>query len=118
MPPLRPRSATGRNHSDWAEPFRSSTAIIRWSARPAPEFAEETPGTLLTVDASYLQDWLLSAEDENWRVDAGSGGPSRAFADIGSHLVDLIEFITGERIMFRGRDDEENRPPLAEAVPR
>lgn len=56
-------------------------------------------GTLLTVDASYLQDWLLSAEDENWRVDASSGGPSRAFADIGSHLVDLIEFITGEHIM-------------------
>lgn len=56
-------------------------------------------GALLTIDASYLQDWLLSAEDDNWRVDSGSGGPSRAFADIGSHLVDLIEFITDERIM-------------------
>src|SRR5699024_581570 len=41
-------------------------------------------GALLTVDASYLQDWLLDPDDENWRVDAGSGGPSRAFADIGS----------------------------------
>ena len=56
-------------------------------------------GALLTIDASYLQDWLLSAADDNWRVHAGSGGPSRAFADIGSHLVDLIEFITDERIM-------------------
>ncbi|MCF2586340.1 Gfo/Idh/MocA family protein [Brevibacterium sp. UCMA 11752] len=56
-------------------------------------------GALLTIDASYLQDWMLSADDDNWRVDAGSGGPSRAFADIGSHLVDLIEFITDERIV-------------------
>lgn len=56
-------------------------------------------GRILTVDAGYLQDWLLGAEDDNWRVDAGSGGPSRAFADIGSHLVDLIEFVLGERIV-------------------
>lgn len=55
-------------------------------------------GTLLTVDAAYLQDWLLSAGDENWRVESGRGGPSRAFADIGSHLVDLIEFIVDDRI--------------------
>ena len=55
-------------------------------------------GALLTVDASYLQDWLLDPDDENWRVDAGSGGPSRAFADIGCHLVDLIEFIAGQTI--------------------
>ncbi|KRA24269.1 oxidoreductase [Microbacterium sp. Root61] len=55
-------------------------------------------GTLLTLDCSYLQDWLLEAGDENWRVDAAQGGASRAFADIGSHLVDLIEFVTGDRV--------------------
>ncbi|RBP65117.1 putative dehydrogenase [Brevibacterium sanguinis] len=55
-------------------------------------------GAILTVDGSYLQDWLLDAEDDNWRVDSAAGGPSRAFADIGSHLVDLLEFVTGERI--------------------
>jgi predicted dehydrogenase len=55
-------------------------------------------GRLLTVDAGYLQDWLLSADDENWRVESARGGPSRAFADIGSHLVDLIEFIVDDRI--------------------
>lgn len=55
-------------------------------------------GTLLTISGSYLQDWLLSQSDDNWRVDSVSGGRSRAFADIGSHLVDLIEFITGARI--------------------
>lgn len=56
-------------------------------------------GRVITVDAAYLQDWLLGADDENWRVDADSGGPSRAFADIGSHLVDLIEFVLDERIL-------------------
>ncbi|MGC2939038.1 MULTISPECIES: Gfo/Idh/MocA family protein [unclassified Brevibacterium] len=61
-------------------------------------FREGQAGTLLTVDAGYLQDWLLGSGDENWRVESERGGPSRAFADIGSHLVDLIEFIVGDRI--------------------
>lgn len=55
-------------------------------------------GRLLTVQGSYLQDWMLAAEDDNWRADAAAGGPSRAFADIGSHLVDLIEFVAGDRL--------------------
>lgn len=63
-------------------------------------FREGQAGTLLTVDAGYLQDWLLGSGDENWRVDSERGGPSRAFADIGSHLVDLIEFIVDDRISF------------------
>ena len=55
-------------------------------------------GTLLTIHGSYLQDWLLSETDDDWRVDSAVGGPSRAFADIGSHLCDLVEFVTGDRI--------------------
>jgi predicted dehydrogenase len=55
-------------------------------------------GTVLTIHGSYLQDWLLTGDDDNWRVDERSGGRSRAFADIGSHLVDLIEFVTGDRV--------------------
>ena len=55
-------------------------------------------GPLLSISGSYLQDWLLDSGDDDWRVDASTGGPSRAFADIGSHLVDLIEFVTGDRI--------------------
>ena len=46
----------------------------------------------------YLQDWLASDEVENWRIDPKLGGPSRAFGDIGVHWVDLIEFVTGQRI--------------------
>jgi predicted dehydrogenase len=61
-------------------------------------FQNGEAGRLLSVKASYLQDWLVGAQDDNWRVDAAAGGPSRAFADIGSHLVDLVEFVTGDRI--------------------
>jgi len=56
-------------------------------------------GTLLTIQGSYLQDWLLTESDDDWRVDSALGGPSRAFADIGSHLCDLVEFVTGDRIV-------------------
>ncbi|GAB2523134.1 Gfo/Idh/MocA family protein [Paramicrobacterium agarici] len=55
-------------------------------------------GRVLTIRGSYLQDWMLESTDDNWRVDAAAGGRSRAFADIGSHLIDLIEFVTGDRV--------------------
>lgn len=56
-------------------------------------------GALLTVDCGYLQDWMLLPEDDDWRATSADGGPSRAFADIGSHLCDLLEFVSGERIV-------------------
>jgi len=55
-------------------------------------------GAVRLVHGTYLQDWLLKAEDDNWRVDTDLGGASRAFADIGSHWCDLAEFVTGHRI--------------------
>ena len=55
-------------------------------------------GELHLLHGTYLQDWLLTADDDNWRVDAGLGGPSRAFADIGSHWCDLAEFASQHRI--------------------
>lgn len=47
----------------------------------------------------YLQDWLASDNVENWRIDPKLGGSSRAFGDIGVHWCDLIEFVTGHRIV-------------------
>lgn len=55
-------------------------------------------GRLLSVRGAYLQDWMHEQNTHNWRVPAGTGGRSRAFGDIGSHLVDMIEFVSGERI--------------------
>jgi len=55
-------------------------------------------GPVRLVHGTYLQDWLLYPGDADWRTVAEIGGPSRAFADIGSHWCDLAEWMTGERI--------------------
>ena len=55
-------------------------------------------GPVRLIHGTYLQDWLLRPEDDNWRVDEDAGGASRAFADIGSHWCDLAEFVGGQRI--------------------
>lgn len=55
-------------------------------------------GELTMVHGSYLQDWLSSADETNWRVDPALGGASRAFGDIGVHWVDVAEFTTGHRV--------------------
>jgi predicted dehydrogenase len=55
-------------------------------------------GELRVLHGSYLQDWLASSEDNDWRVSAELGGPSRAFGDIGVHWCDLLEFTSGHRI--------------------
>ena len=57
-----------------------------------------TSGPIRLIHGSYLQDWLLKPEDDNWRVEQDLGGASRAFADIGSHWCDLAEFVSGHRI--------------------
>jgi predicted dehydrogenase len=56
-------------------------------------------GDLLHVTGSYVQDWLLLDTDFNWRVLAEDGGELRAVADIGTHWLDLVQFITGQRIV-------------------
>jgi predicted dehydrogenase len=56
-------------------------------------------GDLRLLHGHYLQDWLALPGDANWRVDSAQGGASRAFADIGSHWCDLVQFVTGSRIV-------------------
>jgi predicted dehydrogenase len=60
--------------------------------------AGDEAGRLWLLHGSYLQDWLASRDETNWRVDPGVGGGSRAFGDIGVHWCDLMEFTTGHRI--------------------
>lgn len=50
------------------------------------------------IHGSYLQDWLLYETDWNWRLDSASAGRSRAIGDIGSHWMDLFQFMTGRPI--------------------
>jgi predicted dehydrogenase len=56
-------------------------------------------GPLHMARGSYLQDWLLLATDANWRVEETHGGASRAIADIGAHWLDLVELVSGERVV-------------------
>ncbi|MCC6723647.1 MAG: Gfo/Idh/MocA family oxidoreductase [Saprospiraceae bacterium] len=52
-------------------------------------------GDVYSILGSYLQDWLFYETDFNWRLEPDKSGDSRAIADIGSHLMDVIEYITG-----------------------
>jgi predicted dehydrogenase len=52
-------------------------------------------GTIYHVTGSYVQDWLLHETDYNWRVLSEQGGELRAVADIGTHWLDLVSWLTG-----------------------
>ena len=56
-------------------------------------------GKLYAYHGSYLQDWLLYDTDYSWRLDSKVSGKSRAIADIGSHWIDMAEYVTGGRIV-------------------
>ena len=64
----------------------------------AERFRAGQVGTLFHVGGSYVQDWLFHQSDFNWRVLPGEGGELRAVADIGTHWLDLVQFITGQKI--------------------
>jgi predicted dehydrogenase len=51
------------------------------------------------VTGHYFQDWLLHENDWNWRLQPHRGGALRAVGDIGSHWMDLMTYITGQRIV-------------------
>jgi len=61
-------------------------------------------GDVRRVAVSYFQDWLSRAEDTTaskqatWRCDPARSGESGAFADIGTHAFNLVEFITGQSV--------------------
>ena len=55
-------------------------------------------GAVWNVHGGYLQDWLQLPTDWNWRLEPEKGGELRAVADIGSHWLDLVQFVLGSRI--------------------
>lgn len=57
-----------------------------------------TIGEPQIAHGSYLQDWLLYPTDWNWRLEPERGGAMRAVADIGTHWLDLICWITGRNV--------------------
>lgn len=55
-------------------------------------------GRIFSVHGGYFQDWLLLDTDYSWRLERACTGSTRAVADIGSHWIDAVEFVTGQRI--------------------
>jgi predicted dehydrogenase len=55
-------------------------------------------GEVWDVHGGYLQDWLLLPTDWNWRLEPDKGGRLRAVADIGSHWLDLVQFVVDRRV--------------------
>jgi len=56
-------------------------------------------GTVRHVRAQYLQDWLADSRAPwVWRVDRERAG-SGALGDIGAHVVDLAQFVTGQSLL-------------------
>ena len=84
-------------------------------------------GNIRRIVVIYLQDWLSGADDTkgskqaSWRTDSAIGGESGAFADIGTHAFNLVEFITGRqmievaaelRTVVAGRDIDDDGAAL------
>ena len=60
--------------------------------------AEGRLGEIRHVRAQYLQDWIVDPEFPLvWRLQKEHAG-SGALGDIGAHIIDLTQYITGQRI--------------------
>jgi predicted dehydrogenase len=55
-------------------------------------------GRPLLAHGSYLQQSLVTEHDVNWHLNDELNGPSRAVADIGSHWMDLVQYLYGAKI--------------------
>jgi predicted dehydrogenase len=56
-------------------------------------------GQIRHVRAAYLQDWIVDPDFPLvWRLERDRAG-SGALGDIGAHIVDLTQFVTGQRII-------------------
>ncbi|MEM6691211.1 MAG: Gfo/Idh/MocA family oxidoreductase [Planctomycetota bacterium] len=65
----------------------------------AARIAAGDAGPIHHITGSYVQDWLLHRSDFNWRVTSEQGGELRAVADIGTHWLDMVQFITKQKVI-------------------
>ncbi|HUC15017.1 MAG TPA: Gfo/Idh/MocA family oxidoreductase [Acidimicrobiales bacterium] len=105
--PLANSVAEAETMAEAAESARSSgqRSMVGFNYRRVPALklarhlvADGRIGELRHVRGAYLQDWLVDpAVPLAWRMRrelAGSG----AIGDIGAHVIDLAQFLTGERL--------------------
>jgi len=56
-------------------------------------------GEVRAFAGHFLQDWLFFDTDYSWRLDPAVAGAANVVADLGSHWCDLVQFITGRKIV-------------------
>jgi len=104
---------------------RGVRAMVGFTYRRVPAIAlarrlvqEGRIGEIRHVRAQYLQDWIADAEAPlSWRLDKSKAG-SGALGDIGAHIIDLTQHITGQWITEVSGQLEtfvKERPIAAEA---
>lgn len=88
-----------------AESRPSQVAAVNYNIRFYPlclemrdRVARGDIGRVLSVTGSYTQDWLLYPTDYNWRVEPDGQTNLRAVADIGTHWMDLAQFVSGRPV--------------------
>ncbi|MFG1704493.1 Gfo/Idh/MocA family protein [Nonomuraea sp. M3C6] len=84
----------------------SGKSMVAFNYRRVPAIAlarryveEGRIGEIRHVRAAYLQDWIVDPEFPLvWRLQKDKAGAG-ALGDIGSHIVDAAQFITGEKVV-------------------
>lgn len=56
-------------------------------------------GSLVSIHGGFLQDWLLYQHDYNWRLESSRAGGTRVVGDLASHWFDMVEYLTGRKIL-------------------
>lgn len=82
-----------------------SKAMVGFTYRRVPAvtllrdlIAEGVVGTVQQVRAAYRQDWLVDPEAPlAWRLQKEHAG-SGALGDIGAHIIDMTQFVTGQSV--------------------
>ena len=103
--PLATTAADARRLADAAKAAGIVNAVtFNYRGNPLVQQAREMirggeVGDVHFVHGAYLQDWLLQPTDFSWRLEPGKGGASSAMGDIGSHWCDLVQHVTGQRIV-------------------
>jgi predicted dehydrogenase len=103
----KPLALTSAESAELADLARNSglVAAVNYNLRFYPlvhEAREQVRlgglGRIFMAHGVYLQDWLLYDTDWSWHLEPREGGLLRVVADVGTHWMDMVSFITGLRV--------------------
>jgi predicted dehydrogenase len=80
----------------------TGTPVVREARRL---FSTGEMGEVRKIVAEYLQDWLMEPLEKEggkqavWRTDPSQAGAGGALGDIGTHAMNLLEYVTGDEVL-------------------